>query len=80
MRLRPIEMKKQPTEFEKMVSEWSTERIAFEIWLIEGKISPRSRRERERIIDIGIKLKVPPYVPPEPEEGIYIDANPIRLL
>lgn len=78
MRLKPIQIKDQPTEFEKMVSEWSTDRLSYELWLIQGKISPYSKRERERIVDLGIKLKVPTYVPPEPEDAVYVDTNPIR--
>lgn len=61
MRLKPIEMRQQPTEFERMVAEWSTLRLSFEIYMIENNLSPYSRRQRERIKDLATKLNVEPY-------------------
>lgn len=72
MRLKRIQPKEAPTEFERMVSDWSEWRLAFEIWLIDNKASEYSRRQRERIVDLGIKIKVKPYAPPKAgEPGLH---------
>lgn len=46
------------TEFEKMVADWPKERLELEISLIQSKRSILSKSQRDRIIDLGIKLKI----------------------
>jgi len=48
------------TEFEKMVAEWPKERLELEISFIQNKRSTMSKSQRDRIIDLGRKLKVTP--------------------
>lgn len=48
------------TEFEKMVAEWPKERLELEISFIQSRRSIMSKSQRDRIIDLGRKLKVIP--------------------